>query len=682
MYGYTGKILRVNLTNKQVTTINTEDYKEWSGGHGLGTALFFDICKDKTISAFDPGNTLVVAPSLFSGTLVPAACRTEIVGIAAQTYPIEWFSRSNAGGRFANMLKWAGYDAIVLEGAADKPTWINIVEGEVEFKDAANIWGMDTWETQKVIFSEVTGTIGFGEDWKTVEGNWRTTQRPAVLCIGPAGENRSRIGTIQTDAGNAMGQGGYGGVWGSKNLKAISVWGTGSVEVADPKALMEARLWAKKNYGPHPDDPKTDPWLGFITSHFGGHLNPKWSLHDEQKRPTGCYGCHMNCRPRTSTGFGNESTCYEAGLFQGYDRAARGTVTEIAGKGVDLVQRLGINGAELSPLTPYCKTLYDEGFLGVGKQVNTSLRFDRMGELDFIEDYLRRIAYRHEIGDDLAEGRARCAKRWGRLEEDHKTGLVNDPLWGMGPHYDPRVEVYWGYTSLFSARDVNCHDINCTVHWMPHLDIPAGVTPVVSAKQVADWFGELAPYHDPDMADFSTANIYSASMAKTTAWVLHYTRFWKQACGLCDNAYADIVNPYGPNNRGLTPEGELKFYKAVTGESLSFEDSMEIGRKIFNLDKAIWTLQGRHRDMEVYPDFDYSVDYVNDYWLTGKEDGEWAYINVAPRHLDRDGVEELKTHFYELEGWDTSTGWQTRATLEELGLKYVADELESKGKLP
>ena len=91
---------------------------------------------------------------LFSGTAVPATGRTEMVGIQAQSYPQEWFGRSNAGGRFSPMLKYAGYDGIVIEGAADQPVWINIVEGDVEILDAGYMWGLDTWETQKLVYSK------------------------------------------------------------------------------------------------------------------------------------------------------------------------------------------------------------------------------------------------------------------------------------------------------------------------------------------------------------------------------------------------------------------------------------------------------------------------------------------------------------------------------------------------
>ncbi|MFC1929902.1 aldehyde ferredoxin oxidoreductase N-terminal domain-containing protein [Chloroflexota bacterium] len=690
MFAMTGKILVVNLTDQQVRTINTEDYGEWIGGHGIATALFFDLVKDKTIGAFDPQNTLVLVSGLFSGTLVPAASRAEMVGIQAQSYPYEWFSRSNIGGRFSNMLKYAGFDGIVLQGIADKPTWINIVEGNVELRDASNLWGLDTYETQKVIFKEVMGGRGLG-NWMRTKGGRQTTQRPAVLTIGPAGENRSRIAAIVSDAGNAFGQGGFGGIWGSKNLKAISAWGTRSVEVADSNALMEVRLWAGKNYGPDFDNPRVYPWQEFITSHFGGHPARDMAQFDSQRRASGCYGCHMNCKPRTSTGLANEAICASGRFYQRWDLAKHGKVTEISGKAANLAEQLAINTSELRVLLLYLKALYDDGVLGRHRIIDTDLAFDRLGEAEFAQDLLHKIAYRKEIGDDLAEGLPRAAERWGRVEEDLDSGVLPVMFWGYPIHYDTRAEVYWGYSSIVSGRDINSHDFNVAAFQMPNLDIPEGKTPLVPAEEVAGWIGKIGPYYDSEMVDFDTHNIYSIHMARTTAWVLHYSRFWKQSCGLCDNAFADFVNPYGSDNRGLTPEGELKFYEAVTGQKLSFEDSMEIGRKIFNLDKAIWTLQGRHRDLEKFPRYVYTVDSAGSSYVPGKqpsyymptlENGKWDYRSVVPRHLDENKVEDWKTLFYELEGWDPKTGWQTRGTLECIGLTKVADQLEEKGKLP
>jgi len=689
MYGHAGKILRVNLTDSKISTINTEDYAEWIGGHGLGAAVWFDLVKDKTItSGFDPGNVLAIMPGLFSGTLVPASCRTQMLGVQVYSWPCEWFGRSNAGGRFANMLKWAGYDGLIIEGVAEKPTWINIVDDDVRLNDAGSLWGMDTHTAQRAIFKDVLGSDAHG-NWVKTKGNRLTTQRPAVLTIGPAGENGSRLAVVLTEHGNAFGNGGYGGIWGAKNLKAISVLGTGGVPVADPQALLEARLWAQKHYATDYDDPKIWPPLGITISHFGGYANANWPI-DPRSKPAGCTGCHINCQPRTSTGVANEAVCGDAGFYKAWEKKAHGSATDISAQAVDLTQRLGINSKGFQNWLLYLTILYDKGVLGPGKEIDTTLPVDKIGEAEFIEDFLYRIAYRKEIGNDLAEGFPRAAQKWGRLEEDLKTGILPMHSWGYSIHYDGRCEAYWWYASMIESRDVNMHDFNIAAYRIGQ-EISSGKKPLVPAEQIADWFGKLEPYHDPEMMNFATDNLYSAHMARTTAWLLHYSYFWKHSCGLCSTAFSDLVNPNGPGNRGLTPEGELKFYQAVTGRKLTFEASMEIGRKIFNLDKAIWTLQGRHRDMEQFPEYMYSLPSIGNpsatvgqpqpYYMPTKINGVWDYRNVAGRHLDRDKFEQWKTRFYELEGWDARTGWQTRSLLKSLGMQKVMDELARHRKL-
>ena len=689
MYGYAGKILRVNLTESIISTLNTEDYSEWIGGHAMGAAVWFDIVKDKAItSGFDPRNVLAIMPGLFSGTLVPASCRTQMLGIQVFSWPFEWFGRSNAGGRFANMLKWAGYDGIIIEGVAGKPTWINIVDDDVRLIDAANLWGMDTHATQKAIFKEVIGN-DTPVDWVKTKSKRQTIQRPAVLAIGPAGENKSRLAVVLTEHGNAFGNGGYGGIWGTKNLKAISALGTGGIAVADPKALMETRLWAQENYATDYDNPKIWTPLGITISHFGGYANANWSI-DPRSRPTGCSGCHINCQPRTSSGIANEAICGDTMFYRAWEKKAHGTVTEVSAKAVDLTQRLGINSKGFQNWLIYLTILYDKGVLGPGKQIDTDLPIDKIGETEFIEKFFYEIAYRKGIGNDLTEGFPRAAHKWGRAEEDLRTGILPMHAWGHSIHYDGRCEVYWWYASLVESRDVNMHDFNIAAYRIGQ-EIASGNKPLMPARQVADWFGDLAPYYDSEMMNFATDNLYSIHMARTTAWLLHYSYFWKHSCGLCSTAFSDIVNPNGPNNRGLTPEGEIKFYQAVTGQKITFEESMEMGRKMYNLDKTIWTLQGRHRDMEKFPEYMYSVPSIGSvsatvgklqpYYMPTKINGIWDYRDVAGRFLDRGKVEEWKTIFYELEGWDAMTGWQTNGTLQSLGMQKMARELASQGKI-
>ncbi len=120
----------------------------------------------------------------------------------------------------------------------------------------------------------------------------------------------------------------------------------------------------------------------------------------------------------------------------------------------------------------------------------------------------------------------------------------------------------------------------------------------------------------------------------------------------------------------------------MTGKDLTFVEGIEIGRKIWNLDHAIWAIQGRHRDMVYLADYVYSIPLADPtYLLPGRENGEWKYINVTGRYLDRDKFDEWKTLFYELKGWDPASGYPTRETLESCGLGYVADKLEGLGRL-
>ena len=105
MNGYAGNILSIDLSTRSISAIPTEKYEQWVGGHGIGSALFFDMVKDKTIDGFSPENVVTLMTSPLCGTLVPSgAARTEVQGIGVQSLPIGWFTRSNFGGRFSSML--------------------------------------------------------------------------------------------------------------------------------------------------------------------------------------------------------------------------------------------------------------------------------------------------------------------------------------------------------------------------------------------------------------------------------------------------------------------------------------------------------------------------------------------------------------------------------------------------
>jgi aldehyde:ferredoxin oxidoreductase len=560
-------------------------------------------------------------------------------------------------------------------GAAAKPTWIDIRDGAATLRDATNMWGLDTFEAQAVIYKSVLGSNAFW-DWNSKATKNPTTQRPAILAIGPIGEAQCRIGSICSESGSAFGQGGFGGVWGSKNLKAISVLGTGSIQVADNAGLLATRQWTNQTYATNVDNPVAPPAAcrSVISTHFAG-ANIDWNdtalPNEPETGNRGCWGCHYNCRARTFSGLANGQKCAAGHMYVIADQNLHGKASEIAASASEVAQRMGINMFPMGTLMNYLVALHKAGWIGQGASyaVQTDLDFSQFGNVQFVKDLLNKIAYKKDIGADLVQGEVRAAKNWGRLDQDLASGLLNFPHWGYRLHSDPRTAWYWGYMSIMSDREVNTHD-------MSSLSC-AGLT----AKAQADIFAALPPYYDADMTNYNQSNAYSISMARMTAWMLHYSRFWKQSCGLCDECYADFSNPNNtPSMVGLTPIAEPRFFQNVSGTALSFIDSMELGRKIYNLDKAIWVLQGRHRDMEVMAPYIYSVPSAAATQLV-RNGTTWASVTNPPFFLDKTQFENWKTLFLQLEGWDTKTGWPTRATLEGLGLKNVADTLQAAGKL-
>lgn len=219
MYGYTGKILRINLSGKTIKTeeLDLKTAQKFIGGRGLGTKMLIDEI-DPNVDPLGPDNKLIFVTGPLTGTNTPTGGRYMVVTKSPLSGTV---ACSNSGGYWGAELKFAGFDMIVFEGKADSPVYINIADDKVEICDAGHLWG-------KVV-SETTHEL---ED---VHG-----EKVRVACIGPAGENLSKIACIMNDLGRAAGRSGVGAVMGSKNLKAIVVKGNRKVDVANPDKLKEA----------------------------------------------------------------------------------------------------------------------------------------------------------------------------------------------------------------------------------------------------------------------------------------------------------------------------------------------------------------------------------------------------------------------------------------------------------
>ncbi|MHB9003060.1 MAG: aldehyde ferredoxin oxidoreductase N-terminal domain-containing protein [Coriobacteriia bacterium] len=695
MKGHVGEILRIDLTTRTVDTLPTSKYEQWVGGTGMGTALFWDevdkeyLAGDGDTTGFEPENVVCIVPGVLTGTLAPSGGRTEVCGLAPEAYPKALYTRGNFGGRFGPMLKYAGFDAVVIKGKADSPVWIDIRDKDVQIKDAKGLWGLNTYETQEDIWQTVSAD-GYG-DWygnSTSRDQGRTTQRSAVLTMGALGEKLGRIACLIHDAGNAVGQGGFGAVFGSKNLKAISVIGTGDVEVANPKALIEARKWLFK-YAFDTDTAEAKSMAKSTGREFGNppsdfDFGGQWTV-ENAARPLGCYACPSCSR----TGYksapaglpGGESQCVEAVFYLADDIAANGKTTVNKYIADQLLQVHGINAYEMWTGLAWLQTLAKKGLLGPGKQIETSLDFLKTGSAEWAQEFIRQIVERDGIGDDLADGMVRSAAKWGVLEESLLDGTlpmiynIGEVHWGDDPS--------WAFQSLFHTRDLNQHDISRLISNNTEESLYS------AEKGASRLAGIAAPWHDEMTADRSEAGVYSEAMARCVAWGTRHVAFWKNSAQFCDQAFPSWFNTNGEEQMGATPELEVKFFEAVTGEGLTYEDGLELGRKIWNFERAILCMQGRHREQEYFPPYPPYNSYVHTAeapflqkgrFFTVNEDDKWLWksLNFA---IEKDKFDEFKSLYYRLEGWDEKTGRPTRETLEEAGLKQVADELESRNKL-
>ncbi len=215
--GWTGTTLRVDLSKRSITKEDTMKYKDYIGGLGLGLKVLWDEVP-VGVKAFDPANRIVFAVGPLTGTGTPLSGRVTITSLWP-THPEELPASAHMGGHWGPELKYAGYDAIIIQGKAAKPSWLYINDDVVEIRDAGNMWGNGIFRTTSDI-QDIMGTSCH------------------VAAIGQCGETMGRLANIMT--GRSHSAGGLGGVMGSKNLKAIGVIGTGAVKIAADKVTWKA----------------------------------------------------------------------------------------------------------------------------------------------------------------------------------------------------------------------------------------------------------------------------------------------------------------------------------------------------------------------------------------------------------------------------------------------------------
>ncbi len=419
MHGWVGKILRVDLTEREfvVEDLDPDFARTYIGAQGTATRILYDEV-DPTIDGLDPENKLIFSTGAVCGTGAVTGVRSVWAAKSPLTGAIAF---SNIGGYFPAEVKFAGYDMIILEGKADEPVYLWIEDDEIEIRDAQDLWGKDVFETEDLIRAEI-------------ENPW-IARETRISCIGPAGENLVKIASIMCDKHRAAARCGIGAVMGSKNLKAVAVRGTKGVTVANPEAFKQAvdgallsisnSIQSSEFFPKYGSGGQVDFYneiglvphnnfreLGLEQAH---QISGQAVAEQYLIRNQGCFACPLSCGGPTKVNDGPfEGTAhrpeFETHALMGpncgiYDPAA-------LLKGNNTCNRLGMDTMDISIAISCAMELYEKGFL-TEEDAGAKLTF---GNGEAMVKLIEQTAYREGLGDVIAEGGLAVAEKYGHPE--------------------------------------------------------------------------------------------------------------------------------------------------------------------------------------------------------------------------------------------------------------------------
>lgn len=459
MHGWTGRLLRVDLESgcHTVESIPRPWLRDYLGGRGLAVRYLYEEV-DPTVDPLAPGNKLIFACGPLTGTPVPCGARYMVVTKGPLTGAI---TSSNSGGFWGPELKAAGYDLLVLENQAPRPSYLLIHDDQVTLCDASDHWGRTVSQTEDGLRRE----LGIPD--------------LRIACIGPAGENRVRFACIMNDKHRAAGRSGVGAVMGAKNLKAVAVRGTGAVQIADPEAFLKS-VWEMRAIMDDNPGRKSFTELGTaatmdLTQTFGalptrnfqqGQFEDFEKLDGNAIKQTrmvankACFACTIACgrvcrladgadkfmvntHPRNwkTAGEGPE---YETAWALGADTGV-GDLDAVL-KASWLCNDLGMDPISMGATLAAAMELYEKGVI-TDSMVERPLTF---GSAEAVVRMVEATALREGFGDELAEGSKRMA---GKL---HHGEVFMGSKGQEFPAYDPRGFQGMGVAYATSNRG-GCH---------------------------------------------------------------------------------------------------------------------------------------------------------------------------------------------------------------------------------
>jgi len=629
-YGYMGRVLHVDLTSGrlEVETPPESLYRETMGGSALNLHYLLRMLPAGA-DPLGPENVLAISVGVLTGAPLGGLSR---VMVNAKSPLTDAIGDSQAGGFWPAELKFAGYDAIIVTGRAERPVYLWLHDGEAELRDAAHLWGRVTADVEDAIRAE------------------HRDPRIQVLQVGPAGEKRTRFACLINNANRANGRTGMGAVMGSKNLKAVAVRGHQKPAIADPDRVRALARWGHENLetsGVYGLSLNGTPNGVRDLQHSGALPTRNWSsgVFEGWERIWGqtmtntilkevdtCYACVVRCKRVVEV---QEGPFRAEPRYGGPEYETVGALGSYCGvsdlaaisMGNQICNAYGLDTISCGGTIAFAMDCYERGILTREDTGGLDLRF---GNAEAMVRMVQMIANREGLGDLLAEGSYRAARQIGRGAEDLVVTCKKQEF----PAHVPQ-----------SKRS---------------LALIYAVNPFGADHQSHDHDPEYAPDNDKENLERLTAlglhtplSRYDLSNEKVRfALTTQYMYSALDCLGTCQFAWGSTFQLYGPDEL-------VDAVRAITGWRTSLAEILLVGQRRLNMLRAFNAREGLGRNDDVLPRKAFLP------MKGGATDG----VRVTEEEFER-----ARDVYYQMAGWD-SEGVPRWGTLARLGLEWVADAL-------
>ena len=634
-YGYNGKIIRVNLTDRTVKIEEPGEkfFRKYLGGRGI---ISYYLLNEVPAGAdpLSPENKLVFSTSIATGVPVPGFGRQSI---GAKSPLTGFYGESESGGFWGPELKTAGYESIIVEGKSENPVYISIKNEKIEIKDASHLWGKETGEVYDQIIEELS------------EPRLRT------LIIGPAGENLVRVAGVAHDLSHYHGRTGMGAVMGSKKLKAVVVRGTNKLEFADPEKLKSIAKFFIQNFKNNADNHGQNnhgtsdyyfgaqaagslPTKNFTTGYFDELDYTADELHAELKiKSDGCYACPVRCKQhfKADKPYKIEER-YGGPEFE--TLAAFGSLCGVSDryagpKAHEICNRLGLDTVSTGGIIAFAMECAEKGLIGEEELGDMDLRY---GNAEAMLRMIEMIAYREGFGNLLAEGTKIAAKKIGKGAEQYAMHVKGQEFAMAEPRAKFGVGLAYAVSPTGADHLQHEHDgafDSALTGYSHSIDDPNSFLKALYPMGILDPVPSLS---------------LGGEKVQLFTYLQHYWSLF-ECLDLCIFTFEPV--------RTLKVNHLVEIVSAATGWDTSLFELMKAGERATTMTRCFNVKQGLTRKDDKLPERLFKAI----------ESGP-----LAGSKMDKIEFEKALTLYYQMMGWTDEDGFPTAGKLYELGLGWLA----------